>query len=476
MKLLLVGLVVTLVCPTAKAGFVPDGVNASFMCSTAELAFSFAKKLTPDQNLDAVFEALQLGPLCGVESPKRSGRAGFDAKSRKKQRRPFSPDSVCVNSIEGDDASSGSCPDDPVRTLKEAIGRGKGTIYLMPNAPHHLDETIRLDSSHSGLTITGWGDDDYAEPPVVSGLTPLGNLEWMKSGEDDNIWVAKLDLEGGVPGLHYKSPSGEKKRGVLARFPNTANPFIMNEEFSGDQRILEDVATFLPPKNYDDGDFDYLYIDEPKRDDTPDGWFQHFQAGIGGSCEIYDPPVSYWCSNATQGGGAFQYKVPSGVKLDSSFLPNLPKYTKRGVKDAIVNAWRPYRWENWMFTGDIDLSTGIFTFTGGGFQGARGDEKGGDWFIENVKEELDFADEIWYDREEGKLYLYLNSTEASHPDELGDFGVPGVDCLFNLTGESAASPVKDVTISGVAITGTAPTFLTAPHTGESRPGRSEAKT
>jgi len=100
------------------------------------------------------------------------------------------------------------------------------------------------------------------------------------------------------------------------RFPNTANPFKMNEEYGGDQRISENVATFIPPKGYTDDDFQYLFVESPARTDTPDGWFQNFQAGIGGSCEIYDPPVSYWCSNATQGGGAFQYKVPRGVKLE----------------------------------------------------------------------------------------------------------------------------------------------------------------
>ena len=45
-------------------------------------------------------------------------------------------------------------------------------------------------------------------------------------------------------------------------------------------------------------------------------------------CGLADTAPPPRCSNATQGGGAFQYKVPSGVILDEQFLPNLPKYVR----------------------------------------------------------------------------------------------------------------------------------------------------
>ena len=46
-----------------------------------------------------------------------------------------------------------------------------------------------------------------------------------------------------------------------------------------------------------------------------------------------------------------------------------------------------------MFTGEYDADSTTFAFTGGGNQGARGEESGGDWFVENVLAELDEADE-----------------------------------------------------------------------------------
>ena len=39
---------------------------------------------------------------------------------------------------------------------------------------------------------------------------------------------------------------------------------------------------------------------------------------------------------------------------------------------------------------DYDAATGNFTFGKGGNQGARGENSGGDFFVENVMEELDY--------------------------------------------------------------------------------------
>jgi hypothetical protein len=44
---------------------------------------------------------------------------------------------------------------------------------------------------------------------------------------------------------------------------------------------------------------------------------------------------------------------------------------------------------NWMFKiGNYNAATNNFTFGYGGFQGARGNDNGGDFFVENVFEEL----------------------------------------------------------------------------------------
>lgn len=47
--------------------------------------------------------------------------------------------------------------------------------------------------------------------------------------------------------------------------------------------------------------------------------------------------------------------------------------------------------------------TNNFTFGRGGNQGARGNDQGGDFFIENVMEELDHPGEFFFDKRTQKL-------------------------------------------------------------------------
>ena len=46
--------------------------------------------------------------------------------------------------------------------------------------------------------------------------------------------------------------------------------------------------------------------------------------GVNGLCSVYDPPVSYWCSAHTSGGGAFAFRTPSGVTPKADALPHSP--------------------------------------------------------------------------------------------------------------------------------------------------------
>ena len=78
--------------------------------------------------------------------------------------------------------------------------------------------------------------------------------------------------------------------------------------------------------------------------DTPSNWFQHYSVGINGLCSVYTPPVSYWCSEHTAGGGAFAFRTPIGMTPKSGALPHTPY---KDVSEAQVFVWRPARWANW---------------------------------------------------------------------------------------------------------------------------------
>jgi hypothetical protein len=66
----------------------------------------------------------------------------------------------------------------------------------------------------------------------------------------------------------------------------------------------------------------------------------------------------------------------------------------------------------------ITLHGTRYTFGKGGNQGARGNNAGGDFFVENVWEELDYPSEYFFDSAKGDLYLWHNGTvclRSMHP-------------------------------------------------------------
>ena len=127
---------------------------------------------------------------------------------------------------------------------------------------------------------------------------------------------------------------------------------------------------------------------------------------------------------------------------------------------AILNVWRPNRWANWMFeVAGSNATTNNFTFGKGGFQGARGNDNGGDWFIENVFEELDNPGEFFFDADAGELYLYHNGTGA--PPKSASVVAPQLKVLLNMSGTQWA-PVRNVSVTGITYTAAAYTYV-EPH-------------
>ena len=66
-----------------------------------------------------------------------------------------------------------------------------------------------------------------------------------------------------------------------------------------------------------------------------------YSGGIGGPCEVFSPPFSYWCSAHPAGGGGFQYYVPSGMVVANGTFPNgcaPTDWAKKG-KGATVQAY-----------------------------------------------------------------------------------------------------------------------------------------
>ena len=166
-------------------------------------------------------------------------------------------------------------------------------------------------------------------------------------------------------------------RAIRARYPN-ANP-----ERDGFGSTLT-ASSWNPPTLPAEPD-EWYYPDFPLRNDSSGKQYIRYSLGIGGACNNFDPPAGYWCSLETHGGGANTYTIPSGMKFNQSVLPNSPY---NNASQAVIQSWRPAHWASWMFAvgtyDKSDIKNQEFVFSKGGFQGARGDSEGEDFYIENV--------------------------------------------------------------------------------------------
>jgi len=98
------------------------------------------------------------------------------------------------------------------------------------------------------------------------------------------------------------------------------------------------------------------------------------------------------------------------------------------------------------------------SWTHGGFQGAEGSNDGGSWYIENVFEELDAANEFFHDAKAHKLYYFYNSSAGTPPPRNLKFEATQQKVLLSVAG-TQQTPVTDVKISGLTFRNAAYTFM-----------------
>lgn len=356
---------------------------------------------------------------------------------------------VFVDGTNGDDSNVGS-ESHPLRSLQVACDRavtfGSDTpMVLLRGGTHFLTESLMLGPQHSKLLITSYPK----EKAEVSGGQKL-QVTWKPYNVTGgaNIWMS--DVSGQVKQMEALQVDGV--RATRTRYPNMPQGIEVSCGYGC--MIDGSKETWIGPDFQKFGNVTYYTDNSTKhyRNTTKD-WFNEYMIGVGGLCSVYDPPVSYWCSEHPSGGGAFAFRTPSGVIYKS---PNGPY--EHG-EDARFFVWRPARWANWMFdVAKYDKERNNFTFGRGGNQGARGENKGGDFFIENVMEELDYPGEFFFDKRTEKLYLFHNGTGAPPTDSIV---VPQVKVLVNITG-TQWNPVTGLQLKGLRFSASGPTYM-MPH-------------
>ena len=325
---------------------------------------------------------------------------------------------------------------------------------------------------------------------------------WIKPVPQDNIDSARnasapqatpvyvADLNG-LPGGKPAAFDGLRRNGareIRAKYPNGAPEdsgqwFIMGSSQSMGQGEYvhgwdTTPTTWVPHRAWgrppqtevvitaDDWPGVEWPMHHPGGDDTWTGegdWGQ-FHAGYGGTCDDVTPPFGYWCAKKPP-RGISQHWSPSGLVWDGH-LKNGANYSH--PEDAVVVAWRGGgRWYTNIWAVDdwvVKNKTMLFK-KGTGNQGGEGADYGQQWYIENVREELDDAREWFYDERTGMLYYAFNGT-APTEDGGHNNSSDGDDAwvatrskvLFNVSG-TAIAPASDITISGVQIRDTALTWL-----------------
>lgn len=423
----------------------------SFDCKMRKMAMDFAHKIQPfrsEQYFKEIADALngaKEAQNCNVSVP--DFKIGENTNKRPPPAFPIpNTGSVFyVDAKKGSNANSGT-KDSPFETITKAIfsarAAGQYSTIVLREGTFYQPEEVVLTSSDKGLTIQNYPNEEV----WISGgkvITPQWEKYDVDPSKKTNIYKATFSKN-----VTFVSISGlrvNNKRTIRARYPN-ADP----ELGFGSNLIAE---KWLPPTLPDKPDKE-INPSQPFRNSSQS--FTKFDLGIGGPCKNFNPPAGYWCATNIGGGGAHVYKIPSGMVATKKTLPNSPYKNPIG---AVVQTWRPGHWASWMFeVGSYDAKTGIFTFDKGGFQGARGNEKGDEIVVENVMEELDAPNEWFYNTDSRTLYFFYNATSGTEPPSDTLFVITSQKTLIMAQG-NMTDPVEDITIRGVNFRDTAYTYM-----------------
>ena len=261
-------------------------------------------------------------------------------------------------------------------------------------------------------------------------------------GVDASVWRA--ELPAGMARFDNIFSAERNRRLTRAKSPN-GNPEITISGFAGGAKSWAPPHAFPAPQD--------IKIPSPARNDDP--FFPTYQLGQGGTCAQFSPPSGFWCSTNPPAGS--QFNVPGGVILPPALLGS--NYSGVGPS-TIFHAFHGDRWADWKFqVENADPTTGVVTWSYGGFQDARGWGAGDTFMMEGMLSFLDDYDEWFLDESVSPMQLYvMYNNSAPNPSPSTTFIVTSIDSLVRLNG-TAVAPVVGVTISGLTFSHTSPTFM-----------------
>ncbi len=442
-------LLTTVITLALAAGCLAD--KQSFDCKMRQMAMDFARKIQPFRSQEHFREIADA--LNGAQEAQNCNVSAPVMKNKHKEKAPTFPipkmgNVFYVDANKGSNANPGTI-DKPFETIVKAIfsarAAGQNSTIILRAGIFYQPEVLQLTSADKGLTIQNYPNEEV----WISGgkvITPQWEKYDVDRSKNTNIYKATFSKNitfESIPGLRVNN-----KRAIRARYPNADPELGFGSTLTADK--------WLPPTLPNKPDKE-INPSEPFRNSSVS--FTKYELGIGGPCKNFDPPAGYWCGTKIAGGGPHIYTVPSGMTIGTKKLPHLPYKNPVG---AIIQAWRPGHWASWMFeVGSFNTDkngTFTFTFSKGGFQGARGNEKGAEIVVENVMEELDAPSEWFYDEDSRTLYFFYNATSGTEPPNDTLFVMTSQKTLVMIQG-NMTDPVEDITIRGINFRDTAYTYM-----------------
>eukprot|EP01052_Picozoa_sp_SAG31_P034353 SAG31_NODE_4004_length_3672_cov_4.391548_2_plen_969_part_00 len=208
-----------------QAGLREPKFPPEYDCPLKELALSHSLALLANSSAHrhsgtwhrAVYDALQLGPLCGVPPP--AVKPPPPPPPLEDVSRMLPHDAIFVSPNGSDSSGSGSA-DSPFASLRRAvlqarIARGKKSTVILRGGHYFMNETLTLDGADSGLSLVA----HPGEEPVLHGGVALAGLHWVPAGAPFHPGV----LVASVAHLPLRSWDGMTANGKLlwrARFPD----------------------------------------------------------------------------------------------------------------------------------------------------------------------------------------------------------------------------------------------------------------
>ena len=380
-------------------------MNATQDCRAYALAYEYALLLQPARAPHAdVWDALRLGPDCGLPPPPSAASLGVAAPWPPAAAPPRSAAGpsffVSVTSDDGADGSEAA----PFRTLARGVsatrgarppGGGAAAITLRAGV-HTLAATITLDARDSGLTIAAFP----GEAAWVSGGAVLRDLPWvaLNTSGGANVYSAAIASPPAfMTGLLTVAPDGSPaKRLYRAQWPNF-NPEWHATAACGGRRAAEvpecarlaaaspllargkaprvrewiapwSAGAYFPPPQTFFRNLSGLGL----KNDSQMSNYNLFSTGRGGACGLWTDawPAThsygwdYHCGSVSDGGweevdelmhSAGQLNLPVGLTFDVEQQPNMAAWrlnvdpAQRVNGAAVLNSWHTQGWATHQF-------------------------------------------------------------------------------------------------------------------------------